>query len=55
MFDHHLRRPSGQPIEEEEEPEPPTRADSAEPPREDRDATRWTYSALEEDENVWGR
>lgn len=54
------RRPSGQPIEEEAEPEAPTREVPAEPVHqveedEDRSPSQWAYGALEEEDNVWGK
>ncbi|OKP13024.1 Transmembrane protein 184-like protein [Penicillium subrubescens] len=53
-------RPSGQPIEEEAEPEAPIREVPAEPvhqaeEEEDRSPSRWAYGALEEEDNVWGK
>ncbi|KAJ5627146.1 hypothetical protein N7528_004573 [Penicillium herquei] len=46
-------RPTGQPIDEETEPEAPTPAPNSNEPIHDQTATRW-YSALEDD-NVWGK
>ncbi|KAJ5755469.1 Organic solute transporter Ost-alpha [Penicillium manginii] len=49
-------RPTGQPIEEENETEAPTREAPAKP-AEDREnrSGRWAYDGMEEDNNVWGR
>ncbi|KAJ5702125.1 hypothetical protein N7488_009673 [Penicillium malachiteum] len=47
-------RPTGQPIDEETEPEAPTPAPNSNEPIHDQTATRW-YSALEDDDNVWGK
>ncbi|KAJ5720550.1 uncharacterized protein N7483_008484 [Penicillium malachiteum] len=46
-------RPTGQPIDEETEPEAPAPAPNSNKPVHDQTATRW-YSALEDD-NVWGK
>ncbi|KAF3388332.1 hypothetical protein F1880_003965 [Penicillium rolfsii] len=53
-------RPSGQPIEEEAEPEAPIREISAEPAHqaeeeENRSPSRWAYGALQEEDNVWSK
>ena len=48
------RRPSGQPIEEETEPEAPAQESPTEPGH-DQAATRWAYSALGDDNDVWSK
>ncbi|KAJ5759607.1 hypothetical protein N7520_006763 [Penicillium odoratum] len=50
----HFERPTGEPIEEETEPEAQTQETQAEPVH-DQAATRWAYSALEDDNDVWGK
>ncbi|KAJ6010753.1 hypothetical protein N7451_002165 [Penicillium sp. IBT 35674x] len=50
----HYERPSGQPIEEETEPEAPAQESPTEPGH-DQAATRWAYSALGDDNDVWSK
>lgn len=50
------RRPSGEPIEEETAPDTPGQDNSSEQSHErhEQTTTRW-YSALEDDNDVWGK
>lgn len=47
-------RPSGEPIEEEAEPEPPAQSTPTQRTQDEPATTRW-YAALDDDDNVWGK